>query len=337
MLSDYNKVCLYEHFRKIMLHIFRIILTCWKPKHGNYCFLSSSEVVLTQVYTVITEHHSNSTSTHQMAITICQTCTTIWALVTISASFSSLPISLQYQRCESNENGRRSVWPDNVKVFKGRGKGVSVLTCERGLSPRCLSLSTPIPVPLRGAAAMLLSRPPGRPMADLHTPSVPEQADVWLCQPLRSDALLRQLKAAQGHSRVHMYGQNNKQRPIRHKAQAVALMFQTAAPKIKQFLPFRYKWHILIQQSLDSYCCFPCSCWGLVMKWKKNRKCRGWCNWQKLSRRNGHFVVKKSLKFSFPQWIKWIGTVAAEVGKHKTNVSFTVWTKGSRYVTHCLQ
>lgn len=51
-----------------------------------------------------------------------------------------------------------------------------------------------------------------RPMPDLHTPSVPKQADVSLCQPPWSDALLRQLKAAQGHTCVRGWGLNFKQR-----------------------------------------------------------------------------------------------------------------------------
>lgn len=32
---------------------------------------------------------------------------------------------------ENNKAGRRSVWPDNVKVFKGGDKEVLLLTCER--------------------------------------------------------------------------------------------------------------------------------------------------------------------------------------------------------------
>ncbi|TNN41593.1 hypothetical protein EYF80_048236 [Liparis tanakae] len=44
------------------------------------------------------------------------------------------------------------------------------------------------------------------PAADLHSPSVPKRADVSLRQPPRSDALLRQLEAAQERSlmRVHI-------------------------------------------------------------------------------------------------------------------------------------
>lgn len=88
------------------------------------------------------------------------------------------------------------MWPDNVKVFKGPNEAVSVLTCEGGLA------STPARSvhsnPCDRAAVTAC-----RPMADLHTPSVPKQADASLCQPPWSDALLRQLEAAQGHAHVH--------------------------------------------------------------------------------------------------------------------------------------
>lgn len=59
---------------------------------------------------------------------------------------------------ENNEGGRCSVWPDNVKVFKGGNEEVSVLTCEGGLSLCRLSLSTPIPVLLHSTVTVLLSQ-----------------------------------------------------------------------------------------------------------------------------------------------------------------------------------
>lgn len=103
---------------------------------------------------------------------------------------------------ENNEGGRCSVWPDNVKVFKGPNEEVSVLTCEGGLAstPARSVHSNPCPAPQHGDRAAVTAC---RPMADLHTPSVPKQADAWLCQPPWSDALLRQLEAAQGHAHVH--------------------------------------------------------------------------------------------------------------------------------------
>lgn len=69
---------------------------------------------------------------------------------------------------ENNEGGRRSVWPDNVKVFKGGNEEVSVLTCEGGLSPRRVSLSTPIPVLLQSKVTVLLSQHAGPWLTYIH-------------------------------------------------------------------------------------------------------------------------------------------------------------------------
>lgn len=137
-------------------------------------------------------------------------------------SVQYLPVSSPASLCpfccrtkgENNEGGRCFVWPDNVKVFKGGNEEVSVLTCEGGpLSTLALSVhSNPCSAAQHSDRAAVTAC---RPMADLHTPSVPKQADVSLCQPPWSDALLRQLKAAQGHSCVHRWSLNYKQRPNR--------------------------------------------------------------------------------------------------------------------------
>lgn len=156
-----------------------------------------------------------------------------------SSSLASLCPFCCSTKGENNEGGRCSVWPDNVKVFKGANEEVLVLTCEGGLSPRRLSLSTPIPCSAAqhsDRAAVTASRP----MADLHTPSVPKQADVSLCQPPWSDALLRQLKAAQGHTRVHRWGLSYKQRANRRHP---ANLREQGRHKVKGLCCFLNKQH----------------------------------------------------------------------------------------------
>lgn len=105
-------------------------------------------------------------------------------------SVQHLPVSAPASLCpfccstkgENNEGGHCSVWPDNVKVFKGGNEGVSVLTWEGGpRSTPALSVhSNPCPAAQHSDRAAVTAC---RPMADLHRPSVPKQADVSLCQP----------------------------------------------------------------------------------------------------------------------------------------------------------
>lgn len=93
-----------------------------------------------------------------------KTKTHIRFLPSISLRFFSLFFFFSFFRRskgESNKSGRRSVWPDNVKVFKGGNKEVLLLTCEGGP----LSVySNPRPVlPGRpSAAAALLSQRAGQ-------------------------------------------------------------------------------------------------------------------------------------------------------------------------------
>lgn len=156
--------------------------------------------------------------TYQMNSPTFQTCTIIWcplsAFLPLSSSLASLCPFCCCTKGENNEGGRCSDWPDNVKVFKGPNEEVLVLTCEGGpLSTLALSVhSNPCPAAQHSDRAAVTAC---RPMADLHTPSVPKQADVSLRQPPRSDALLRQLKAAQGHTRIHRWSLNYKQKPNR--------------------------------------------------------------------------------------------------------------------------
>lgn len=86
----------------------------------------------------------------------------------VSSSLASLCPFCCSTKGENNEGGRCSVWPDNVKVFKGANEEVSVLTCEGGLSPRRLSLSTPIPVLLHSTVTVLLSQHAGPWLTYIH-------------------------------------------------------------------------------------------------------------------------------------------------------------------------
>lgn len=147
---------------------------------------------------------------------------------------------------ENNEGGRCSVWPDNVKVFKRGNEEVSVLTCEGGpLSALALSVhSNPCPAAQHSDRAAVTAC---RPVADLHTPCVPKRAGVSLCQPPWSDALLRQLKAAQGHRCVQRWSLNSKQRPNRRHPAALRKADESFLPncesKVMQFVPSWNKWH----------------------------------------------------------------------------------------------
>lgn len=103
-----------------------------------------------------------------MAIQTFQTCTQWSDVPPVSLPVSSSPLCPF--RCgtkgENNEGGRCSVWPDNVRVFKGPNEAVSVLTCEGGRLSR--SVSTLIPVLLNGTAALLLSQHAGPPLTYIH-------------------------------------------------------------------------------------------------------------------------------------------------------------------------
>lgn len=69
---------------------------------------------------------------------------------------------------ENNEGGHCSVWPDNVKVFKGGNEEVSVLTCEGGpLSTLALSVHSN-PCPLHSTVAALLSQHAGPWLTYIH-------------------------------------------------------------------------------------------------------------------------------------------------------------------------
>lgn len=110
--------------------------------------------------------------------------------------------------------GRRSVWPDNVKVFKGGNEKVNADVW--GASPRSWSVhSNPCPAEPRrlkdndhGAVTVF------RPMGDLHTPSVPKRADVSLCQPTWSEAVAETAQSCRRSDCLHEMGWdlNYKQR-----------------------------------------------------------------------------------------------------------------------------
>lgn len=179
---------------------------------------------------------------------------------------------------ESNEGGRCSVWPDNVKVFKGR-KWESSCWRVRGLSMLGVcplqSLSHWAAAAQRSDHAAVTGC---RTMADLHTPSVPKRADVSLCQPPRPGALLRQLKLHKVTLDVHRWGLNYKQRlglidnilslkPER-KQKGCAEFCATLRVKVRRWIIFLYIYiYIMV---INPTCC---SRWIIAIPFLYNMAC----------------------------------------------------------------